>query len=354
VNDRTAYPTILAASPAPVLDLSFGRVWLAGATGFLGSHVAQLLSQNDTVLTSKHGGTTAGREVQALDILDTDAVQESARGCQGAILCTGMVSRNKADAALLHRLHVEGTRAALLGLKRAGVRKVVVASTSGTLAVSTDPKAIATEETAAPLEHIAAWPYYRTKYYGEKEALALAEPGFEVVVACPSLLLGPGDVRESSTGDVRKFLEKSIVATPAGGIAFVDVRDAARGLILCLDKGRGGQRYLLNSSNMTLSAFFARLSRVSGVSAPLLKMPKNKLISSSIFKLYDTTIRNMGGVPPIDEESAEMGQYYWYCSAEKAERLLGFVARDPGETLRDTVTDLFERKVVAPPEMRNS
>jgi dihydroflavonol-4-reductase len=49
-----------------------------------------------------------------------------------------------------------------------------------------------------------------------------------------------------------------------------------------------------------------------------------------------------------------MGQYYWYCSAAKAERLLGFSPRDPGETLRDTVQDLFVRKVVAPPEMRKT
>jgi dihydroflavonol-4-reductase len=279
-------------------------------------------------------------------------VQDSARGCDAAILCTGLVSRNQADAGLLQQLHVEGTRSALLGLKRAGVQKVVVTSTSGTIAVSPNPKHIATEQSPSPLEHIAAWPYYRTKYFAEKEALAMHQPGFEVVVACPSLLLGPGDFRESSTGDVRKFLEKSIVATPPGGIAFVDVRDAAEGLLLCLEKGRGGERYLLNAANMTLQAFFARLGRISGISPPLLSLPKNRALASAVFGLYDKTIRKMGGVPPIDQESAEMGQYFWYCSAEKAEQQLRFVARDPGETLRDTVNDLFERKVVAPVEMR--
>lgn len=331
-----------------------GKIWLGGATGFLGGQVAQLLSDRDAVFCSKSGGSIGGRAVLAVDITDAAAVEQSAQGCQSAIVCTGMVSRNKADAALLHQLHVEGTKAVLLGLKRAGVQKVVLASTSGTIAVSTDPKHIATEHSESPLEHIAPWPYYRTKYFGEKEALSLNAPDFEVVVACPSLLLGPGDLRESSTGDVRKFLEKSIVATPAGGIAFVDVRDAARGMLLCLERGRGGERYLLSAANMTLSTFFARLSRVSGVRPPLLTMPKNRALSGGIFKLYESTLRNMGGTSPVDEESAQMGQYYWYCSAEKAERLLGFAARDPGETLRDTVNDLYERKVVAPLEMRQS
>ncbi len=328
------------------------KIWLAGATGFLGSHVARLLRSRDAVLCSRSGGEVLGRPVEAIDILDEEAVFRSARGCTSALVCTGMVSRDKDDAGLLHRLHVEGTKTVLSGLRRAGIKKVVVASTSGTVAVSNHPDHIAHEDSPPPLQHISAWPYYRTKYFAEKEAFSRNAEDFEVVVACPSLLLGPGDLRESSTGDVRKFLEKAIVAVPAGGIAFVDVRDAAEGMLLCLQEGRGGQRYLLNATNMTLRTFFARLSRISGVRAPLLSMPKNRAVSSSVFKIYDSAIRNLGGTPPIDEESAEMGQYFWYCSAEKAERLLGFKARDPGATLRDTVQDLYERRVVAPKEMR--
>jgi|SRR6478609_3569279 len=334
------------------METKLGKVWLAGATGFLGSHVAELLRDTDAALFSQRGGSAGGRAVAPLDILDSAAVEESAQGCDSALLCTGLVSRRPDDAGLLHRLHVEGTRSALTGLRRAGVRRVVVASTSGTLAVSTDKKHIAHEESAAPLEHIAAWPYYRTKYFGEKVALEFDGPGFEVMIACPSLLLGPGDLRESSTGDVRKFLEKAIVATPAGGIAFVDVRDAARGMILCLERGRPGQRYLLNGANMPLKSFFARLSRISGVPEPVLSMPRNRLIASTVFDLYDRGLRKLGGTPPVDQQSAEMGQYFWYCSAEKAERLLGFSPRDPGETLHDTVQDLFARKVVAPLELR--
>jgi dihydroflavonol-4-reductase len=41
-----------------------------------------------------------------------------------------------------------------------------------------------------------------------------------------------------------------------------------------------------------------------------------------------------------------MGQYFWYCDASKAERELGWAARDPGETLRETVDDLVARRVV--------
>jgi dihydroflavonol-4-reductase len=63
-------------------------------------------------------------------------------------------------------------------------------------------------------------------------------------------------------------------------------------------------------------------------------------------RLYSRAIKAIGGSPPIDDVTMEMSQYFWYCDSSKAERELGFVARDPGETLRDTIEDLVARRVV--------
>jgi len=37
-----------------------------------------------------------------------------------------------------------------------------------------------------------------------------------------------------------------------------------------------------------------------------------------------------------------MAQYFWYLNCSRATRELGFKARDPGETLQDTVVYLRE------------
>ena len=331
-----------------------------GATGFLGSHLARTLlaEGHEVCLLSRSGGIIAASEeqpalkVEAIDLFDFEGIQTLAQGVDGAFLCTGLVSRDKSAAEKMHRLHVEGTQAALEALKQAGVPKVVVASTSGTIAVGEDPEEIFDEQSVTPLKLIAAWPYYRSKYYGEEAALRESTPGFEVVIVNPSLLLGPGDLRESSTGDIRRFLEKSIMASPTGGIAFVDVRDAALGMLRAFESGRAKERYLLNGANMTVKAFFERLSRMTGISAPRFSLPKNKLAAATLFSLYESTLKKLGGTPPIDAESVEIGQYFWYCSSEKAEQQLGFISRDPGATLHDTVNDLLERHVVAPVELR--
>jgi dihydroflavonol-4-reductase len=260
----------------------------------------------------------------------------------------GKVSREREAAEELHRLHVLGTRSALQGLAAAGVPRVVVASTSGTIAVGTDPNRIFTEADHAPLHVIARWPYYRTKLYAEREALEASAPGFDVVVVNPSLLLGPGDLHESSTGDVRRFLERSIPAVPSGGMAFVDARDAALGMLLAFERGRSGERYLLNAKNLTIAAFFSRLERLTGIRAPRLRMPASRPLALGLNSLFSRAVRAIGGSPPVDEVSVEMAQYFWYCDAAKAERELGFTARDPGETLRDTVDDLIARGAAHP------
>jgi dihydroflavonol-4-reductase len=120
------------------------RFWVAGATGFLGSHLVQLLTErgHDVVAVSRRGGGG----VEALDVLDEARVAESAAGAEGAFLAFGKVSRDPADAEELHRTNVVATRHALQGLKRAGVRRVVVASTSGTLAIGTDPEHVFDEK----------------------------------------------------------------------------------------------------------------------------------------------------------------------------------------------------------------
>ena len=326
------------------------RLWVGGATGSLGAHLVRVLREqgHELVLASRSGGEVEGIPVQAVDVLDARAVAESAHGCEGAFLATGKVSRDRDAGEELHRAHVLGTRSALSGLREAGVRRVVVASTSGTIAVSGNAQQIADESGRVPLELVAMWPYYRSKLYAEREALDANQPDFEVILVNPSLLLGPGDTRESSTGDVRRFLQRAIPAIPGGGIAFVDVRDAAQGMALAFERGRAGERYILNAKNMTLAAFFQRLERIAGVKAPALRMPRSRPLAIGVNRLFSKAVRAIGGEPPVDEVSVEMAQYFWYCTAAKAERELGFTARDPGETLRETIDDLVARKVVFP------
>jgi dihydroflavonol-4-reductase len=326
------------------------RYVVLGATGFLGSHVVRELREDghEIVAASRGGGAVHGFPVERVDILDRERVREIARGSDGAFLTAGKVSRDPADSEALHRDNVQGTRAALAGLREAGIGRVVYASTSGTIAISRAPE-ILDESAPAPVEFIARFPYYRSKYHAELEALeANAPPDFEVVIVNPSLLLGPGDLRGSSTGDVRKFLEGELLASPRGGLAFVDVRDAARAMISAFEKGRAGERYLVSAANLSVSAFLDRLERITGVPGPRLSLPRSRTLAVEATRLFASAMKAVGGESPVDPVTVEMGQLHWYCDATKAITELGFAPRDPAETLRDTVSDLVSRGVAFP------
>ena len=73
------------------------RYWVGGASGFLGSHLAKLLEArgHEVVGVSRSGGSLGSLELKAVDVLDAEQVRESAAGCDGAFLATGLVTRDR-------------------------------------------------------------------------------------------------------------------------------------------------------------------------------------------------------------------------------------------------------------------
>ncbi len=156
----------------------------------------------------------------------------------------------------------------------------------------------------------------------------------------PSLLLGPDDERLSSTKPILDFLARKIPYSPSGGLNFVDARDAAAAFITALEKGRHQEKYLLGAVNMTFEQFFGRLERLSGVSAPKMKVPKLLAMAGSSF--ISSVYKNWGKASPIVPNEVEQAEYFWYFDSSKAEKELGFAPRDAQETLQDTIAYLRE------------
>ena len=316
---------------------------VTGATGFLGEHLCRVLvEQGHTVrgLARSRSGVLADLGVEHIrgDVLTGPELDRALGGCYAVFHLAGAVSRDPGDAQRMMRLHVDGTRRVLDRMKGAGVRRMVLASTSGTIGVSKEEEIL--DESAPYAEQIVAgWPYYASKIYQERLAFEHGQRlGIEVVAVNPSLLLGPGDRRLSSTGDVRRFLRRQIPTIPDGGVSFVDARDAAEATASALERGRAGERYLLGGPNWTTKEFFARLGRIANVAPPRLKLPArlSKLGASLVEELY----RWRGKEPPVDRISVEMAEHYWWIDSSKAERELAFSARDPQLTLVDTVAYL--------------
>ncbi|MEZ5426007.1 MAG: NAD-dependent epimerase/dehydratase family protein [Pyrinomonadaceae bacterium] len=320
------------------------KILITGGTGFLGTHlVRQFLdagAKNLRVMASSVPVWMSDRGVEpfAGSVTSKDDVAQATKNVEAIYHLAGKVSFAYDGAVQMNKIHVEGTRRLCEAAKENGVKNFILASSSGTSAITEDGE-ITDETYPQPVEILTKWPYYASKYYQEKTAIkCFSDKGERLVILNPSLLLGDGDERLSSTKVVLDFMAQKLPFTPTGGLNFVDARDAARAFLNALDRGNHGERYLLGAVNWTVREFFDRLERLSGVPAPKFKIPKQVAIVGS--NILDSIYKNWNRTAPFEASEVEMGEYFWYFDSSKAVEDLDFDARDPQETLNDTITYL--------------
>jgi dihydroflavonol-4-reductase len=322
------------------------KVLITGGTGFLGTHIVrQFLDSGEKNLRVMASSVPewmkdAGVEPAEGSVTNRDDVATAVKNVSAIFHLAGKVSRDNEDAAAMNAIHLNGTRLVCEAAKENGVKAMVLASSSGTVAVSEDEQ-VFDETFPQPVEIFSRWAYYASKYYQERTALQNFDgDGRRLAILNPSLLLGPDDERLSSTKPVLDFLARKIPYTPSGGLNFVDARDAAAAFITALEKGRHQEKYLRGAANMTFPEFFGRLERLSGVAAPMLRMPKQLAMTGANF--ISSVFKNWGKASPVAPKEVEQAEYFWYFDSSKAEEELGFAPRDPQETLNDTIRYLRE------------
>jgi dihydroflavonol-4-reductase len=231
------------------------KVYVTGATGFVGSHVARELRERGAEVSDER-----------IDLLDRGGLERTVAGCDAVVHVAALYSYD-APAEAFERVNVEGTRTLLDVAERAGVRRVVHCSTAGTCGPV--PGRTATEADVPPPWELEV-PYKRTKLAAEQLAL---EAG--AVVVNPTTPVGEGDRKPTPTGRMIAGIARGrlpgYVATT--GLNLVDVRDVARGHMLALERGVPGERYLLGGVNLPLEDVFAAIARLAGRPQPRLRVP---------------------------------------------------------------------------------
>ena len=336
-----------APKPAALAKKAKPVTLITGGTGFLGSHLVRLLVEEGAgplrVLSTSAPGwlEELGVETVTGSITSAEDVRRAVEGVAEVYHLAGRVSRGPEDAHLMYKLHVEGTRVLCEAAREAGVRSIVAASTSGTVAVTETGDVVPDEEWPTPLDIVSRWPYYASKVYQERVALEnFGGKGRRLVLMNPSLLLGPGDERLSSTKVVLDFLARKIPTVPKGGLSFVDARDAAAAFRAAMERGAHGERYLLGAANWTFDKFFGRLERITKVPAPFISLPSKLTLTGA--RALNSLYKHWKLAPPVEPAEIEMADHFWYLDSSKAAAELGFAPRDPAVTLLDTVNYVRE------------
>src|SRR2546430_620992 len=192
---------------------------ITGGTGFVGAHLLRQLVQSGAkdirVMATSIPEWLTGLGVDTFEgsVTNADDVARAVDSVTEIYHLAGKVSREKDEGREMYKLHVDGTRLLCDAAKKAGVKTMVLASSSGTIAVSETADTVSDETCSQPLDIISRWPYYASKAYQELAALErFSGKGLRLVIMNPSLLLGPGDDRLSSTKVILDFKARKIGA----------------------------------------------------------------------------------------------------------------------------------------------
>jgi dihydroflavonol-4-reductase len=318
------------------------KVFLTGGTGFVGSHVARAYAAEGAELCLLTRATSKLAAIEGLaaemvvgDLRQPEALRTALRGCDALVHVAADYRLWVRDPKEMYAANVDGTRELLRIAREEGVAKVVYTSSVATMGFRADGTIVDEAAPVALTDMIGA--YKRSKFLAEQEAIAAARVGQHVMILNPTTPIGPGDAKPTPTGRiVVDFLNRRFPAYVDTGLNLVDVSEVAQMHVVALDRGTPGERYILGGENLTLKQILDRMSAITGLPSPTVKVPHAVALA---FAFFDQTITGKlrGKEPRATVEAVRMGRKFMFASSAKAERELGFRVVPVDNALRASI-----------------
>jgi dihydroflavonol-4-reductase len=317
------------------------KALVTGATGFVGAAVVRALVKTGVevrVLARRDSDFTNLQSFKLEgvygDLRDRDSLRRALAGCGQLYHVAAHYALWARNPSVFYDVNVTGTRNLMEAARDVGTERIVYCSTIGAIGLPPDG-GLGTEDTPVSLKQMAGH-YKRSKYLAEQEVLKFAKEGLPVVIVNPSAPVGEGDVKPTPTGQVIvDFMKGRMPAYIETGMNIVDVDDVAAGHLLAMQKGRTGERYILGAKNLMLHEVFEILSRLTGVKAPSIKLPRGLILPLAYLNQAFSWIT---GIPPrIPLEGVKMAKYNMHYDCSKAIRELGIPQTPPEVALEKAV-----------------
>ena len=329
------------------------KVFLTGATGFVGHHVAQELASQGTQLRLLVRKTSNLANLEGIagethvgDLSDPESLRPALAGCDAVMHVAADYRLWIPDPKAMYRANVDGTRELLRMAREAKVKRVVYTSSVATMGFRSDG-IIVNEDTPVTLAAMVGH-YKRSKFLAELEAIAAAKAGQRVMILNPTTPIGSNDARPTPTGRIFvDFLNRKFPAYVDTGLNLVDVSEVAKAHVTALTKGRPGQRYILGGENLSLKQILDKMSAITGIPSPTVKIPFAVAAAYAFFE-ENITGRIRGLEPRATLEEVRMGRKKMFASSAKAQQELGFRVAPVYGAMRQAI-EWFRAHAYAPP-----
>ncbi len=329
------------------------RIFISGATGFIGAHLVEKLAgeghrihaliRNEAFLPFlDHPNITP-----FMGSLDQPGILEKAiKGSDQVYHIAALTLPWIRDSSEFFKFNLEGAGTIFeLALKHK-VKKVVFTSTAGVTRPSNADEI--DEKHAYSARHFTA--YEASKAEAEKLALSYFNKGLDIVIVRPTRVFGPG--RAGSSNAVARMIELYAKGKwhfiPGNGkcIAnYVLVHDVVEGHVLAMQKGRAGEVYILGGENVIYNDFFKILRECTGKKYRLFRVPYGLMTGFATMTVLWARIS--GKVPLITPAHVRKFNQNWKISSAKAAQELDYHPKNLRQAFQTTLEWLKENGRIA-------
>ncbi|MVM41794.1 NAD-dependent epimerase/dehydratase family protein [Spirosoma sp. HMF3257] len=326
-------------------------VFITGATGFIGSHIARrYLADGHSVSAlyrPQHGyGMLVDIADQITwhegDILDIPSLEMAILPGMDVIHAAAIVSFVPKDRDRMEQINVEGTANVVNVCLHVGVRKLGYVSSVAALGrpVAKGEKsneAIVIDEEQKWVDSPNNSVYAKTKYWAELEVWRGISEGLNAVMVNPSVVLGAGDWSRSSL-QLIKYVYDEKPFYPAGLVNYVDVLDVTDALVRLMQSNTTAQRFILNGGTIPYRSLLEQIAAALNKRPPVMQIPP--VLTRMLWPLEAVRAWMTGKAPLITRETARSASSHYQYNGQKIRQTLDFQYRPLSETLR-RITDAF-------------
>jgi dihydroflavonol-4-reductase len=313
-------------------------ILVTGGTGLLGTHVLfELLKAGKQVRALACPKGNVQQVLKAFSYYSADAEKlvssiqwfdgklndiysllEAMDGVDEVYHCAGIVSFDPKDEQILHDVNVEGTANMVNAALEKGIKKFCHVSSISAIGNNSDD--LITENTYwkfSPENSL----YAISKYGAEREVWRAAEEGLNVIVVNPSVIIGPGDWKSSSSG-MFTSAHKASRFYAEGVTGFVDVRDVAAIMVKLMVSPITRERFIVSSENVSFKRFYEWAG--TSLAKPVPSLKAGKIIMGIAWRIDKMRSSVAGHRPLLTKEVAKSAQQKKYYSNEKISRALNY------------------------------
>lgn len=324
------------------------KALVTGAGGFVGGNlVRRLLSLNYEVTALSRSGRLDFSHDQlssvAADITSPAALPPLFKHHDIVFHLAGTVAYSKIQHQKMVLNNVIGTANVIEACRLSQVPKLFYMSSVVAIGAGFSPDQVLDESSAYNISHLNLG-YFETKHRAENLVLEAHKKGdVEAFLANPSTIYGPGDAQKGSRNNQIKVAKGKMPFYTSGGVGIIHIDDMLDGCLKILNKGLSGERFILNSENITIHQLFNLIADAAGSRRPYIRLPN--LLLHGLGKIGDFKEKR-GKKFIINSETAWTSTLYHWFKNDKMKKVLGLNPRPAQEAIASSVNWMKAQKVI--------